>query len=62
MEVELHVRVTLEPRSFLRFLQMVEDDVDGRVRVGADDDFHEVEKLDSARKPASPWKWNCTFG
>ena len=47
-EVEPDVRVTLEPAVVpgLVSVEVVEDDVDGRVRMGGDDIDHEVEEFD----------------
>ena len=48
-EVEMHVRMTLEPAVVLGLvsIEVVEDDMDGRVRMSGDDIIHEVEKLDA---------------
>jgi hypothetical protein len=47
-EVEMHVRMTLEPAVVLGLvgIEVVEDDMDGRVRMSGDDIIHEVEELD----------------
>jgi hypothetical protein len=46
-EVEMHVRMTLEPAVVLGLvgIEVVEDDMDGRVRMSGDDIIHEVEEL-----------------
>ena len=48
-EVETHVRMTFEPAIVpgLVGVQVVEDDMDGRIRVCGDDVVHEVEELDA---------------
>ena len=48
-EVEMHVRVALEPAVVLGLMgiEIVEDDVDGGVWIGRDDVVHEVEELDA---------------
>ena len=48
-EVEMHVRVALEPAIVLGLVgvEIVEDDMDGRVRGGGDDIVHEVEEFDA---------------
>ena len=48
-EVEMHVRMTLEPAVVLGLvgIEVVEDDMDGRVRMSGDDIIHEVEELDA---------------
>ena len=49
-EVELHVRVTLEPAVIpgLVGIEVVENDVDIRVRVSSNDAVHKVEKFDTS--------------
>ena len=48
-EVEMNVRVAPEPTIVpgLVGVEIVEDDVDGRVRVSGDDIVHEIEELDA---------------
>src|SRR5262249_54301339 len=48
-EMEMHVRVTLEPAIVLWLVgvEVVEDDMDGGVRVISDDIVHEIEKFDA---------------
>jgi hypothetical protein len=48
-EVEMHVRMTLEPAVVLGLvgIEVVEDDMDGRIRMSGDDIIHEVEELDA---------------
>jgi hypothetical protein len=43
---EMHVRMTLEPAVVLGLvgIEVVEDDMDGRVRMSADDIIHEVQR------------------
>ncbi len=47
--MEVYVRITLEPAVILWFVgvEVVEDDVDGRVGMSGDDIVHEVEELDA---------------
>src|SRR5580765_7128964 len=49
-EVEMHIRVTLEPAVVFGLVgvEVVEDDVDGGVRVASDDIVHEIEEFDPA--------------
>jgi hypothetical protein len=53
-EMELHGGVTLQPAAILGLvgIEVVEDDVDGGVRVSSDDAVHELEKL-NAPPPAT---------
>jgi len=48
-EVEMHIRMTFEPAIVpgLVGVQVVEDDMDGRIRVCGNDVVHEVEKIDA---------------
>jgi hypothetical protein len=48
--VEMHVRVTLEPAVVLGLvgIEVVEDDMDGRVRIEGDDVVHEIEEFDAS--------------
>jgi hypothetical protein len=49
VEMELHVRVGLEPRLVLLVgVEVVENDVKLSARKGRGDTGHEVEKLDAA--------------
>ena len=59
-EVELHVGMTLEPAVIfgLMGIEVIEDDVDGSVRVSGDDAVHEVEKLDA---PPAIFVSSCHF-
>ena len=45
----MHIRVTLEPAIVLGLVgvEIVEDDVNGRVDVSGDDIIHEVEEFDA---------------
>ena len=47
-EVEMDVRVTLEPAVVLGLVgvEIVEDDVDGGIRIAGDDIVHEIKKFD----------------
>jgi len=49
-EVELHVWVPLKPAIILRLMgiEIVEDDVDGGVRIVREDIVHEIEEFDPA--------------
>ena len=51
-EMELHGGVTLQPVAILGLvgIEVVEDDVDGGVRVSSDDAVHELEKLTRRRR------------
>jgi hypothetical protein len=57
-EMELHGGVTLQPAAILGLvgIEVVEDDVDGGVRVSSDDAVHELEKLNAPPRPHSPQK------
>jgi hypothetical protein len=48
-EVEMHVRVTLEPAIVLGLVgvEVVEDHMDSRTRVVSDDIVHEIEEFDT---------------
>src|SRR6266849_8808067 len=48
-EVEMYVRMTLEPAIVLGLvgIEVVEDNMDGGVRIGGDDIVHEIEELDA---------------
>ena len=48
-EVEAHIWVPLEPTVVARLVgtEVIEHDVDGRVRPSGDDAVHEVEELDA---------------
>src|SRR5262245_50859273 len=49
-EVEMHVPVTLEPAIVLGLVgvEVVEDDVDGGVRMASDNIVHEIEEFDAS--------------
>jgi hypothetical protein len=49
-EVKMHVGVTLEPAVVVRLMgvEIVEDDMDGCIRIGGGDLIHEVEELDAS--------------
>src|SRR5205814_9999756 len=48
-EMEMHVRMTLEPAIVVRLVgaEVVENDVDGGVRVVSDDTVHKIEEFDA---------------
>jgi hypothetical protein len=48
-EVELHIGVTLEPVVFFRFVgvEIVEDDMDGRIGISGDDRVNKIEEVDA---------------
>ena len=50
LEVEMHVRMPLEPALILRFVgvEIVDDDVKCRLRIAGNNLVHKVEELDAA--------------